>query len=150
MFKFSKSIIKNSFLKRNANESTSSNFNKIKICNFNLKNTNPNPEPKMGVFKKLKMYGKTGIIVYMIYYIAGFIAFYFIFKSKVINSDNLMQKLKEKEYVRTVGKIDNFKELYGPQYIDAILAFICNEIFDIVRTPTTFAFLAWWFKKVKK
>ncbi len=99
--------------------------------------------------QKIKTYGLFGIYCYIFSYIATFGIFYFLTKTKIINSEKFLTKAHDiglEEYVDIKG----IKEYLGPLYTDLVVALVINEVFEIIRLPLVVAMLPRIVKRFKK
>ncbi len=105
-----------------------------------------------GIIKKIKnsfkKYGKFGLAIYSIYYVAGFAGFYYLIESDVIKLDHIVKTF---EFVGLNKFIDVRQKVKDhPKSANLVMAYLINYLFETVRIPTTLLFLKYYFKKYKK
>jgi len=148
--------LKNDQIKKQENDK----INKINIVNEtksntintpNNINTNTNTEtsqPKLSLFGKLKRYGMAGVGLYITLWASGFLVFYGLTRKKYINKDTVL-KYWDDQGLNNYVDIKAFKDKYGEEYLDLLVAYVINYAFDLIRLPGCLFILTIWFKKKK-
>jgi hypothetical protein len=116
---------------------------KFSFCKKEVNNGN---NIKTGMMGKIKQYGKVGIIFYSAYSICGLLAFYFLLEYKYIKTDKVIEKFNEwglNKYIDVQKKIEGA----NPKHVNLITAYLINQVFEIVRLPTTIIILKYIFSK---
>jgi hypothetical protein len=116
---------------------------------FNFSGGATPPPKKEGMFAKLKQFGKFGLIFYFTYWAATGIGFYILFKNKILDMDKAIS-WTEKMGLNKIVDIRKLKDKLGEEYSTVVVAYAVNSLFEIVRLPTTIAFLTFWVKVIKK
>ncbi len=105
-------------------------------------------QPKKWAFSKLKKFGKFGLIFYTSYVCIAFAGFYILLETKLIKLEKVIQfteKYGVNKYIDIRKKVDEY-----PKMANIVTAYLLNQIFEIIRLPTTILFLTYYFKKYKK
>jgi cell division protein FtsL len=111
--------------------------------------TNNNPIEPKGLMGKIKKFGKFGIIFYSAYVTIAYITFFLLLQYKVIDTNKTITWLEKKgvnKYIDVRKKI----EQANPKLVNFIFAYILNQLFEVIRLPTTLLFLTYWMKRAKK
>jgi hypothetical protein len=107
---------------------------------------------KIGLIKKIKnafkIYGKFGLILYTTLYIGGFAGFYYLIENNVIKKEQVISGFEKMGLDKFVDVRQRVKD--NPKSANAVLAYVINYAFEIVRIPGTLIFLKYYFKKFRK
>ncbi len=118
-----------------------------KMFNSEESNKNQNKAAK-GLMGKLKKFGKFGIIFYSAYVAAGFLGFFFLLQYNFLKVDKVIDKFEEKGLNKYIDIRKKLKDV-DPKYVNIIAAYLLNQVFEIVRFPTTIMILTYIFRKKK-
>jgi hypothetical protein len=110
-------------------------------------NQNKENESK-GLMGKIKKFGKFGIIFYTAYVAAGFLGFFILLQYKFLKVDKVIDKFEEKGLNKYIDIRKKLKDV-DPKYVNILAAYILNQVFEIIRFPTTLLILTYIFKKKK-
>jgi hypothetical protein len=155
LLKTGKINFKNSFNIKSAKNKNLSVFKLNRnFCDKIPENNNsstPNEEKK-GIIKRIKnafkKYGKFGIGLYVVLYVGGFGAFYYLIENKIIKTDQVVtafEKIGLNKLVDVRQKVND-----NPKSANLVLAYIINYAFDLIRIPACLVFLKYYFKKFRK
>jgi hypothetical protein len=154
LLKTGKINFKNSF---NIKSAKNKNLSVLKLnrnfCDKIPQNNNSSPtEEKKGIIKRIKnafkQYGKFGIGLYVVLYVGGFGAFYYLIENKIIKTDQVVtvfEKIGLNKLVDVRQKVND-----NPKSANLVLAYIINYAFDLIRIPACLVFLKYYFKKFRK
>jgi len=124
------------------------NLLQIKMRNFNSKESPQKENKSKGLIGKIKQFGKFGIVFYSAYVAISFIGFYILLHYKVIKIQKVVDKFEEKglsKYLDIRSKLSKVDE----KYVNVLGAYLLNQIFEVVRFPTTILILTYIFRKKK-
>ena len=118
--------------------------NKIKfkkIIKFNFSNKN-------NMIGKLKHFGKFGLIFYSCYVFIGFAGFYILLEYKYIDMNKIIIWIEEKGFNKYIDLRKHLNKT-NPNLVSFIGAYLLNQLFEIIRLPTTIIILTYIFRKRK-
>ncbi len=124
------------------------NLLKIRRRKFNNKESPLKENNSKGLIGKIKKFGKFGIIFYSAYVAISFIGFYILLHYKVIKIEKVVDKFEEKglkKYVDIRSKLSKVDE----KYVNVLGAYLLNQVFEVVRFPTTILILTYIFRRKK-
>ena len=127
------------------NKTPSTNPNDIKDKDSNNAAPTPKKESYLQKFNAtMKKYGKTGFILYWLFYFTTFACIYVLIRFKYINKASIIEKIKgtrfENLYNKVVTKI-------GENNTDIAIAYLINGPLEIIRVPLLLLLLRIMFKK---
>lgn len=101
-----------------------------------------------GLISKVKKYGKFGIAFYWIYCVLGFAGFYLLLTTKIIKLEKVIESSEKWGVDKYVNIRKKTKEY--PNASNIVAAYLLNQLFEVVRLPTTIMFLSYYFRKYKR
>jgi hypothetical protein len=104
-------------------------------------------QPK-GLFDKLKKFGKFGLIFYSSYVAIAYATFYLLLEYKYLDVNKVIDWFES----RGLNKYINIRKRVSkanPKLVNLIVAYILNQVFEVVRLPTTILFLTYWMRRRK-
>jgi hypothetical protein len=134
--------------KKSANLIYPQDYLKIKKFSFSSQENPKKENESKGLMGKIRKFGKFGIIFYTAYVAAGFLGFFLLLQYKFLKVEKVIDKFEEKglnEYIDIRKKLKDV----DPKYVNLLAAYILNQVFEIVRFPTTILILTYIFRKKK-
>jgi len=101
-----------------------------------------------GLMGKIKKFGKFGIIFYTAYVAVGFLGFFLLLQYKFLKVEKVIDKFEEKGLNKYIDIRKKLKDV-DPKYVNLLAAYLMNQVFEIIRFPTTILILTYIFKKKK-